>query len=92
MNAEKLVLLTNVQGVLRTADDPQSLISSLTVEEVKNLIKMDVIRGGMIPKVNSCVEALNAGVKKTHIVDARIQHALLLEFFTNKGVGTQILP
>ncbi len=91
MQAEKLVLLTNVQGVMRNQEDPDSLISTLTVDEVENLIKLNVIQGGMIPKVNSCVEALELGVKKTHIVDARIPHALLLEFFTNTGIGTQIL-
>ncbi len=91
MEAEKLVLLTNVQGVMRNPEDPESLISTLTIEEIDNLIKLNVIDGGMIPKVNSCIEALNAGVKKTHIVDARIQLALLLEFFTNRGIGTQIL-
>ena len=91
MQAEKLVLLTNVQGVMRNPEDPESLISTLTVDEVENLIKLNVIQGGMIPKVKSCVEALEVGVKKTHIIDARIPHALLLEFFTNKGIGTQIL-
>lgn len=91
MDAEKLVLLTNVQGVMRNADQKDSLISTLTVNEIENLIKLNVIQGGMIPKVNACIEALTAGVKKTHIIDARIQHALLLEFFTTKGIGTQIL-
>ncbi len=91
MQAEKLVLLTNVQGVMRNPKDPESLISTLTISEIDDLIKLNVIDGGMIPKVNSCVEALNLGVKKTHIVDARISHSLLLEFFTNKGIGTQIL-
>ncbi len=91
MKAEKLVLLTNVIGVLREPEDPESLISTLTVDEIEDLIKMNVIQGGMIPKVNSCIEALEGGVKKTHILDARIQHALLLEFFTNQGIGTQIL-
>ena len=91
LDAEKLVLLTNVKGVMRDQEDPESLISTLTVSEVENLIKLNVIKGGMIPKVSSCVEALNSGVKKTHIIDARIQHALLLEFFTSRGVGTQIL-
>jgi acetylglutamate kinase len=91
MQAEKLVLLTNVQGVMRNPEDPESLISTLTVDEIQNLIKLNVIQSGMIPKVNSCIEALNAGVKKTHIIDARIPHALLLEFFTNQGIGTQIL-
>lgn len=91
LDAEKLVLLTNVQGVLRDQDDDESLISTLTLSEIDNLIAMNVISGGMIPKVNACIEGLKAGVKKTHIIDARIQHALLLEFFTTKGVGTQIL-
>ncbi len=91
MNAEKLVLLTNVNGVMRTAGDPDSLISTLTISEIDNLIKLNVIDGGMIPKVNACISALNGDVKKTHIVDARIKHALLLEFFTNRGIGTQIL-
>ncbi|HBR15446.1 MAG TPA: acetylglutamate kinase [Candidatus Omnitrophica bacterium] len=91
LEAEKLVLLTNVQGVMRNPEDPGSLISTLTVDEIANLIKLNVIQSGMIPKVNSCIEALNGGVKKTHIIDARIPHALLLEFFTNTGIGTQIL-
>jgi len=91
LKAEKLVLLTNVQGVLRNPEDDNSLISTLTTEEIDNLIKLNVIQGGMIPKVTSCIEALNGKVKKTHILDARIQHALLLEFFTNRGIGTQIL-
>jgi len=92
MNAEKLVLLTDVQGVMRDPQNPDSLISTLTIKEIEQLIKSKVIVGGMIPKVNSCIEAINAGVAKTHIVDARIQHALLLEFFTDKGIGTQIIP
>ena len=91
MEAEKLVVLTNVQGVMRTPEEAESLISTLTVVETHNLIKQNVIHGGMIPKVSSCIEALIGGVKKTHIVDARIQHALLLEFFTDQGIGTQIL-
>ena len=92
LNAEKLVLLTNVPGVMRDPEDPSSLISTLTTDEIENLIKNSVIQSGMIPKVNACTEALNGGVKKTHIVDARLPHALLLEFFTDQGVGTQILP
>jgi acetylglutamate kinase len=91
LKAEKLVLLTNVQGVLRSGNDPDSLISSLTVDQIDELIKANVIHGGMIPKVGACVEALNGGVKKTHIIDARIQHALLLEIFTDRGIGTQII-
>jgi acetylglutamate kinase len=91
LDAEKLVLLTNVQGVMRSADDADSLISTLTIDQIDDLIKANVIHGGMIPKVGACVEALNGGVGKTHIIDARIQHALLLEIFTDRGIGTQIL-
>lgn len=92
MNAEKLVLLTNVKGVLKDANNPDSLISTLFVSEVADLIKRRIIEGGMIPKVSACTEALVGGVTKTHIVDARLRHALLLEIFTDRGIGTQILP
>ena len=91
MKAEKLVVLTNVQGVLRKMDDPHSLMSTLTIDQVNQLIDSKIINGGMIPKVRSCLEALVGGVRKSHIIDARLQHALLLEIFTDKGVGTQIL-
>ena len=91
LEAEKLVLLTNVQGVMRTAGDAESLISSLTVDQIKDLIDRAIIHGGMIPKVNACVDAINSGVKKAHIIDARTQHALLLEIFTDQGIGTQII-
>lgn len=91
LDAEKLVLLTNVQGVMRSRDDTDSLISTLTTSQINDLIKNEVIHGGMIPKVSACVEALNGGVHKAHIIDARIQHALLLEIFTDRGIGTQIL-
>ena len=92
MKAEKLVLLTDVPGVMRNLKDISTLMSTLTLAQADELIKSDVIVGGMIPKVNSCVEALKGGgVSKTHIVDARMPHALLLEFFTDQGVGTQII-
>ena len=91
MKAEKLVLLTNVPGVMRDAEDPDSLISTLTVKEVEKLKSEKIISGGMIPKVDACVEIIKGGVKKAHIIDARLKHALLLEFFTDKGIGTQIL-
>jgi len=89
--AEKLVLLTNVAGVLRKESDPKSLISTLTVDEVKQLTAKGIISGGMIPKVNSCLATLAGGVHKAHIVDARLKHALLLEIFTDQGIGTQIV-
>jgi len=91
LQAEKLVLLTNVQGVMAQVNDQSSLQSSLQMKEIQGLIKNNVIQGGMIPKVNSCLEALNGGVHKAHIIDARLDHALLLEIFTDRGIGTQIL-
>ena len=91
MQAEKLVLLTNVQGVMRDINNPGSLISTLTVDEVSSLIEQRVIEGGMIPKVQACMEAVLGGVKKAHVIDARIAHALLLEIFTDLGIGTQIV-
>ena len=91
MQAEKFVLLTNVQGVLRDINNPDSLISTLTISEIEQLIADETIQKGMIPKVRSCTEALHGGVKKAHIIDARLRHALLLEIFTDKGIGTQIL-
>ena len=89
--AEKFVLMTNVKGIMRHAEDKNSFISTLTVAEVSGLIENKIIQQGMIPKVNACVAALNGGVKKTHIIDARTPHALLLEIFTDKGIGTEII-
>ena len=91
LEAEKFVLLTNVRGVMRDPEDPESLIASLRLEDIKTLIDQGVIQSGMIPKVNACLDALRGGVKKTHIIDARIPHALLLEIFTDKGIGTEIV-
>lgn len=91
LNAEKLVLLTNVKGIMRNPEDPSSFMSTLTVEEVKGLMQDRVIQQGMIPKVSACIIALENGVKKTHIIDARIPHGLLLEIFTDTGVGTEII-
>ncbi len=91
LKAEKLVLLTNVRGVMRNPDEPNSFLSTLTVEEAKGLIENNIIQQGMIPKVKACIEALNSGVKKTHIIDARTPHGLLLEIFTDQGVGTEII-
>lgn len=91
MRAEKFVLLTNVPGVMRDPKDPASLYSTLTVSEVDELKKQGVISGGMIPKVDSCIDALAGGIPKAHIIDARLDRALLLEIFTDTGVGTQII-
>ncbi len=89
--AEKLLLLTNVKGIMRNPEDPHSFMSTLTVKEAKGLIKNDIIQQGMIPKVNACIEALDKGIKKTHIIDARVPHGLLLEIFTDQGIGTEIV-
>jgi acetylglutamate kinase len=91
LNAEKLVLLTNVKGIMRNTDETNSFISTLVAKEAKKLIQENVIQQGMIPKVKACIDALDKGVKKTHIIDARIPHALLLEIFTDKGVGSEII-
>lgn len=89
--AEKIVYLTNVSGVLGKPNDPKSLISTITLDGIAELIAKGTITGGMIPKVNSCAEAVKAGVHKAHIVDARLEHAMLLEIFTDEGIGTQII-
>lgn len=91
LKAEKFVLLTNVRGVMKDKDNPKTLYNTLTVKEVGALMKKKVIYGGMIPKVTSCVNAINGGVKKAHILDAGMPHALLLEIFTDKGIGTEIV-
>lgn len=91
LKAEKLVLLTNVRGIMRNPDDPNSFLSTLTTEEAKGLIENNVVQQGMIPKVTACIHALEQGVKKTHIIDARIPHGLLLEIFTDQGIGTEII-
>jgi acetylglutamate kinase len=91
LRAEKFVLLTNVRGVLREKDDPASLYHTLTAADIKRLIKKKVIDKGMIPKVKACVNAIKGGVKKAHMLDAGIPHALLLEIFTDEGIGTEIV-
>ncbi len=91
LNAEKLVLLTNVKGIMRNSEDPHSFLSTLTKKEAEGLIENNIIQEGMIPKVRACFDALDNGVQKAHIIDARIPHALLLEIFTDQGVGTEII-
>jgi acetylglutamate kinase len=87
LRAEKFVLLTDVEGVL---DGENRLISSMNAEVAERLLREKVIKGGMIPKVNCCLDALREGVRKTHIIDGRMKHAILLEIFTDEGIGTQI--
>lgn len=91
VKAVKLVLLTDVKGIMKEKGNEATLIPTLTVEETDRLIVEGVIQGGMIPKVKACVKALAGGVLKTHIIDGRIPHSLLLEIFTDKGIGTEIL-
>lgn len=91
LDAEKFVVLTNVRGVMKDKDDPDSLFHSLTLETANHLIETDVIEGGMVPKTNACLHALRGGVRKSHIVEANLSHALLLEIFTDTGIGTEII-
>lgn len=91
MKAEKLAFLTDIEGVYKDPKDPSTLISELPVEEAKKLIKEGYIGGGMLPKLNNCMDAIEHGVSRVHILDGRIPHCLLLEIFTNKGIGTAIL-
>ena len=88
LEAEKLIFLTDVQGVMKDMNDDESLISRLTIEQVDAYKNDGTISGGMIPKVDCCVEGLNAGVKNVHILDGRVEHSMLLEMFTKSGVGT----
>ena len=90
LQAEKLMLLTDVEGV-KPSKDSDSIIPALTIDEVHELIESKVIAGGMIPKVLGCVDALEKGVGRTHIIDGRIPHCILLEIFTYKGIGTMIM-
>lgn len=91
LKVPKLMMLTDVKGVMRDPKDESSLIPTLTMKEVEQLKTEGVISGGMIPKVDSCLEVLRHGVKKAHIVDGRMKHPLLLEVFTDKGVGTEFV-
>ncbi|WP_294300316.1 acetylglutamate kinase [Pseudobutyrivibrio sp.] len=91
VSAEKLAFLTDIEGVYKDKDDPDTLISELSVEEAKKLIGDGFIGGGMLPKLNNCIEAIEEGVSRVHILDGRIAHCLLLEIFTNKGIGTAII-
>lgn len=91
LGAEKLVLMTDVRGLLRDKDDPDSLISTVQVSDVPRLKKDGVLSGGMIPKIECCVEAVRRGVRRTHIIDGRIPHSILIEMLTHEGIGTMFL-
>jgi acetylglutamate kinase len=91
VKAEKLAFLTDIEGVYYDKDDPSSLISELHLSEAEKLIREGHVGGGMIPKLQNCIDAIENGVSRVHILDGRIPHCLLLEIFTNKGIGTAIL-
>lgn len=91
LGAEKLVFMSDVNGVRRDKNDPDSLIYSLTASEAKRLIETGAIESGMIPKVEACLDTIERGVRKVHIIDGRLRHSLLLEIYTTQGVGTEIV-
>ena len=91
MKAEKLAFLTDIEGVYKDPDDPSSLISELEVKDAKKLMEDGYIGGGMLPKLQNCIDAIENGVSRVHILDGRIPNCLLLEIFTNRGIGTAIL-
>ena len=91
LKAQKLIFLTGAPGVLRDRNDPATLVAFADPEELGNLIASGSIQGGMLPKVEACLDALRAGVQKTHIIDGRLRHSLLLEIYTDVGVGTEIV-
>jgi acetylglutamate kinase len=91
LGAEKLLLMTDVRGILRNVHDPDSLIKELTRSELEDLKKSGVVSKGMIPKADCCCLAMDGGVKKAHIIDGRLPHALLIELFTDEGIGTMIV-
>ena len=90
LKAEKLLLLTDTEGVYKNFEDKNSFISTLSANEAKDFIKNGIIAGGMIPKVEACLRALSTGAKKTHIIDGRLPHSIILELFTESGIGTQV--
>ena len=91
LKAEKFVLVTNVPGIFQDPQRPNTLISTLSVREAKQLIQAGTVGSGMIPKTEACIHALRAGVHKTHMIDIQIPHGLLLEIFTYQGIGTEIV-
>ncbi|MBQ9953480.1 MAG: acetylglutamate kinase [Clostridia bacterium] len=91
MQAECLITLTDIAGVLKDANDPSSLIASLDIKEAKELFASGVISGGMIPKVECCIDAINRGVRKVFIMDGRVPHSILIETLTDEGAGTMVI-
>jgi acetylglutamate kinase len=91
LQAEKLILLTDTAGILRDRSDPSSLIRQLSLSQARELIRAGVVEGGMTPKTECCIRALAQGVAAAHIVDGRVAHALLLEVFSDAGIGTMVV-
>lgn len=91
LHAEKLVFLTDVIGILRDPKDETTLLSTVHVKDVGELVGEGIVSGGMIPKIEACVKAVKSGVRKTHVIDGRIPHSMLLEIFTREGIGTEIV-
>ena len=91
LGAERLIMMTDIAGILRDKDDPTTLIPHITIEEAKELFANNVISGGMIPKVDCCLEAIGHGVKKVIIMDGRVPHSILMELFTDEGAGTMVV-
>ena len=90
LKAEKLLLLTDTEGVYRDFNDKSSFVSTLTADDARQMIRDGLIAGGMIPKVEACLRSISAGTKKTHIIDGRLPHSIILELFTARGIGTQV--
>ncbi len=90
LNAERLIMLTDIAGILREKDDPSTLLPNLTLAEAETLKQQGIISGGMIPKVNCCIDAINKGVKKVIIMDGRVPHSILMELLTDEGAGTMV--
>nr|YP_009546425.1 acetylglutamate kinase [Gelidium gabrielsonii]AYO27773.1 acetylglutamate kinase [Gelidium gabrielsonii] len=91
IRAEKLILLTDILGIMRNPSKPETLEKHLTIDQVKKLVDQQIVTGGMIPKVDCCIKALQGNVKSAHIIDGRVEHALLLEILTTDGIGSMII-
>ena len=91
LNAERLIMMTDIAGILENKDDPSTLIPHITVEEAKKLYENGIISGGMIPKVDCCIEAINHGVNNVVIMDGRVPHSILMELLTDEGAGTMVM-
>ena len=92
LDAQKLIFLTDVEGILRDKDRPDTIIRRMNAKEARDLIADGTIKGGMIPKVDCCLDALDKGVKSVHVLDGRLPHSILLEIFTAEGIGTMLTP